>query len=392
MTAKFLGALAPLKTRLFQILYCLFIVFIVVSCSIMVLAQEKAKILAPPSRDDGWTTTSLESVGLSSIPLQTMETLIQKGEFKNITSVLIARHNKLVYESYFNNGAGNLRNTRSLTKSVTGMLVGIAVDKGMLSGVDATILQFFPDKQPIQNPDSRKERITVEDFLTMSSCLECDDNNSFSRGNEERMYLIEDWIKFTLDLPVKGFPAWVPKPQDSPYGRSFSYCTAGVTTLGGVLERSTNMKIEEFAAEYLFNPLGIKYVQWQFSPLGLAMTGGGLSLRSRDLLKLAQLYLNDGLWEGKYVISERWVRASTRPHVQIDDNTEYGYLWWLRKFKSGARTFSAYYMAGNGGNKAVIFPELDMAVVITTTNYNVRGAHELTDRLLTDYILQTAKR
>jgi CubicO group peptidase (beta-lactamase class C family) len=334
-----------------------------------------------------WTVGSAETVRISAARLAQMDSAIRKGDFKKVTSVLVARHGKLIHESYFDNQPSSLRNTRSLTKTITGMLIGIAIDKKLLSGVNASVLSFFSDKQPVMNPDPRKNNITVEDLLTMSSCLECDDNNSFSRGNEERMYLIEDWVKFALDLPVKGFPAWVPKPKDSPYGRSFSYCTAGVVVVGGVLERATGMKVQDFAATNLFDPLDIKRVEWQFTPLGLAMTGGGLGLQSRDLLTLAQLYLNGGVWNGHRLVSEKWVRASTSPKAQIDDDTEYGYLWWLRSFTSGAKKFAAYYMSGNGGNNAMVFPELDMAVVITTTNYNLRGAHELTDHLLSEYIL-----
>ena len=361
---------------------------IVISCyaiSITPFVFGQVQLSNPPASD--WGIANAESVGLSANRLAQMDSAIRKGDFKKVTSVLVARHGKLIHESYFDNEPNGLRNTRSLTKTVTGMLIGIAIDKGLLSGVDANVFKFFQDKMPVQNPDPRKEKITVEDFLTMSSSLECDDNNSFSRGNEERMYLIEDWIKFTLDLPVKGFPAWVTKPKDSPYGRSFSYCTAGAVTLGGVLERATKMSVQTFAAKNLFDPLGISKVEWQFTPLNLAMTGGGLSLRSRDLLKLAQLYLNGGVWNGRQIITQQWVKVSTTPKAEIDDDTEYSYLWWLRSFKSGTKKYPTYYMTGNGGNKAMVFPDLDMVVVITATNYNVRGAHELTDRLLTDFIL-----
>lgn len=352
------------------------------------LAQNKTEISYPQMSGDGWITASSESAGLGGKSLQAMESAIESGEFKKITSILIARNGKLVYETYFDGSdAIALRNTRSATKTVTGILIGIAIDSGFLTGVDSPILKFFPDKQPLQNPDPRKGKINIEDFLTMSSLLECDDWNSFSRGNEERMYLIEDYVKFTLDLPIKGFPAWATKPADSPYRRSFSYCTAGVATLGGVLERATKMPVPDFAGKYLFVPLGIKKVKWQITPTGLAMTGGGLELQSRDLLKLGELYSNKGLWKGIRIISDDWVKASIQPHVQVDNETEFGYLWWLRTFKSGDTNFSSYLMQGNGGNKVAVFPELNLVVVITSTNYNTKGMHEQTDRLLSDYIL-----
>jgi CubicO group peptidase (beta-lactamase class C family) len=345
---------------------------------------------APRAMNDGWPVASASSAGLSAERLQAMETAVRGGEFKKIGSILVARHGKLVYENYFDSSdATALRDTRSATKTITDILVGIAIEKGLLSGVDAPILPFFPDKQPLLNPDPRKAKITVEDFLTMSSLLECDDWNNFSRGNEERMYIMEDWIQFTLDLPIKGFAPWAKKPSESPYGRSFSYCTAGVTTLSGVLERATKTPVPEFAAKNLFEPLGIQKLEWQFSSLGLALTGGGLRLQSRDLLKLGQLYLNGGAWNGSRIVSEHWVKTSTEPHARIDDETEYGYLWWIKSFKAGEKFYAGFFMTGNGGNKVAVLPSLDMVVVLTSTNYNVRGMHEQTEKLLTDYILSS---
>lgn len=343
---------------------------------------------APAERGDEWSVGAPEQAGLSGERLARMADAIGAGEFVKITSVLVARRGRLVYELYPDGSeAETVRNTRSATKTITGMLVGIAIARGLLAGVQARVLPYFADREPLEHPDPRKAAITVEDFLTMSSLLECDDFNSFSRGHEERMYLVEDWVRFTLDLPIRGFPAWTTRPADAPYGRSFSYCTAGVVTLGALLERATGEPVPAFAQRHLFDPLRITTAAWQLTPLGTAMTGGGLGLCSRDLLKLGQLYLDGGVWMGRRVVPEDWVRASVAPHAQVDDETEYGYLWWLRAFGAGEQRHAAFLMQGNGGNKVAVFPGLGLVAVITSTNFGQRGMHEQTDRLLTEHVL-----
>ena len=326
-------------------------------------------------------------------PLQRMDVALRNGEFKRITSVLIARDGRIVHEAYFDEGGREkLRNTRSATKTITGMLVGIAIERKLIAGVDAPVLPFFRDKQPLDNPDPRKQRITLEDLLTMSSLLECDDSNSFSRGNEERMYLIEDYVKFALDLPIKGFASFETKPEDRPHGRAFSYCTAGVVTLGGVVEKAAKQPLATFARASLFEPMGIPNADWQITPTGLAMGGGGLGLRSVDFLALAQLYLDRGRRNGRQIISERWVEASITPKVSARENVDYGYLWWLAPFTAGGQTHRSWGMYGNGGNKILVFPDLRATVVVTSENFRERDAHALTDRLITEHVLPALSR
>lgn len=313
-----------------------------------------------------------------------LDSLITNNYYEKITSVVVSKNGKIVFEKYYNAANKNtLHNTRSATKSITGTLIGTLIQQNLLRSEKENASQFFNLTQ-IKNPDKRKEKITIEDLLTMSSLLECNDWNQLSRGNEERMYLIEDWEKFYWNLPIKGFPAWETKPKDSKYGRSFSYCTAGTVVLGSIIEKITG-SLEKYANKSLFKKLNITAYKWQKTPTGIPMTGGGLGLKSRDLLKIAELYLNQGNYKGEQIISKDWVQKSITPKTSMGiQNIKYGYLFWLSKFGNE----NAFYMAGTGGNKIVVIPRLKIVAVLTSTNFRGRmKAINNTKEILDKYIV-----
>jgi CubicO group peptidase (beta-lactamase class C family) len=287
---------------------------------------------------------------------------VELGGYGAITSVLVSRGGRIVTEEYAEGDAGTLRNTRSCTKTVTGMLTGIAIGRGLVACVETPIVALLeaPDADP------RKRAITVRDLLTMRSCLDCNDWDAASPGNEELMYPQEDWAGFALGLPVR---------EET----GFSYCTAGVVLLGVALERAVGGSLPEFARRELFAPLGIAEAEWQHTPLGQVSTAGGLLLTSRSLLALGELYLRSG--DG--IVPRTWVDESLEPHARIAEDIEYGYLWWLRRYR-GERCF---YMTGMGGNRVHVFPDLDLVAVITSANFDRRDAHTLSDRLLEEQIL-----
>ena len=280
-------------------------------------------------------------------------------DYGEITSVVVSQGGEVVIEEYRDGDVSTLRNTRSCTKTVVGMLLGMAIDRGIVPGVETPLQELLGEPAP---------PVILRDLLTMSSCLDCNDWDDGSPGNEERMYPQEDWLGFGLRLPLRR-------------SRGFSYCTAGVVALGVALERALGEPLSNFAERELFTPLGIEGAQWVYTPKGETSAAGGLELTSRSLLRLGELYLGGG----EDLIPATWVAESIRPHARIDDELEYGYLWWLREYGGE----SCFFMTGMGGNRVHVLPESERVVVITTTNFGRRDAHDLSDRLLREQILAT---
>nr|WP_295376833.1 serine hydrolase [Pseudoxanthomonas sp.] len=351
-------------------------------------AQAATAYRIPASASDGWDVADAGREGWKLERFAALEAAIARGDFPGVTSVLVAQDGRLVYERYFNGGGPDVLNdTRSATKSVTALLVGAAIDRGLLPDAHARVYDHFRDLAPWQHDSARKQAITVEDLLTMSSAWDCDDENPFSSGNEERMYVSEHWTRFALDLPLRGYAPWVKRPEQSPHGRTFSYCTAGSFLLGALVERVSGKPLPEFAAEVLERPLGITRVQWNRSSEGVGMGGGGTRYRSRDLAKLGQLVVDGGTWHDRRILSAGWIELALTVHAQAREDADYGYQFWRFRFTRDGREQPAWTMSGNGGNYVFMVPERKLVAVITRTSYNQRDVHPQSQRMFGDYLL-----
>ncbi|WP_262695545.1 serine hydrolase domain-containing protein [Kordiimonas aquimaris] len=322
--------------------------------------------------------------------MEALEANVSKDDYGTVTSVLIMENGQIAYEGYFNGAnANSLHNTRSVPKTITGMAVGAAVDDGLLR-VDMPAASFFGDIAPFENPDPRKFKITIEDVITMSSVLECDDNDRFSRGNESRMSIVEDWTSFFWDLPIRGYPGWSDTPATAKYGRVFSYCSAGVEMAGQLVERATKTRFQDYVKAKFFDPMDITQFEWQENGLGQAHKSGGLSLTARDLAKFAEMQRNNGVYNGERILSQSWTDESVKPRAVVfaDREVEYGYLWWRSAYEVSGERYENYFMTGNGGNRVVVMPAHELVVVITKTDYNTRGMHQATDKLIEKEIIE----
>ena len=328
-----------------------------------------APLTAPLKADEHWTD------------MAALEENVRNGDYGTVTSIVIMDGGTIVYEGYFNGAdADSLHNTRSVPKTITGMAVGAAVDDGLLR-VDMPAAQFFTDIKPFENPDPRKNAMTIEDLITMSGILECNDSDNFSRGTEARMHNVEDWASFFWDLPIRGFPGWAQKPDTAKYGRVFAYCSAGVEMAGQAVERATKARFQDYVKAKFFDPMEIVNFEWQENGLGQAHKSGGLGLTARGLAKFGEMQRSGGAYKGRQILSKSWTEEAVKPRVVANDDREieYGYLWWRAPYEVSGERFEDYYMTGNGGNRVVVMPAHNLVVVITKTDFNQRGMHQKTD-------------
>jgi CubicO group peptidase (beta-lactamase class C family) len=290
----------------------------------------------PPSPQPRLSLTAAAQEGFDPVRLATAERRF--ATTPGLVSVLAARHGRLVFEHYYLGATGRQeQNVFSVTKSVISALIGIALARGELHGLDQRLVSLFPEKLD-GDSDPGVRTITIRDLLTMSSGY-----------RETSIHFTDDWVRTLLNRPVESTP-----------GTVFSYDDGSAHLLSAVLMRATGLSASALARRELFAPLGIRLHRWASDQNGLTLGSTGLFLRPRDLLKLGRLYLQHGNWHGRQVVPSSWVRESTKRQIAIPGGYAYGYLWWVNTGPHGG-----FVAQGFGGQSVAVFPRIDLVIVTT---------------------------
>jgi CubicO group peptidase (beta-lactamase class C family) len=293
-------------------------------------------------------------------------------------SLLVIRNGYLITEQYYQ--TDNHIYSRdckhyiySCTKSITSILVGIAIEQGYINNVHQKVLDFFPDRN-ISNVDSRKEAMTLEHLLTMTSGMnwvEWHTNPSDPANSFNLMVRSSDWVQYVLDRPMNFDP-----------GEVFNYNTGGSHLLSAIIQKATGRTTLSFAQEYLFNPLNITLgdIVWDYDPSGIVSGGTGLYLTPQDMAKIGYLYLMNGTWpfNGKQIVSAEWITNATRSNPHLGSEDLYGYQVWFTSLTDC--DIKGYFAWGYNTQKIYIIPELDLVVVYTSDGADV-------GRLISDFII-----
>jgi CubicO group peptidase (beta-lactamase class C family) len=334
------------------------------------------RVEVAPNPADQWTLVPPASVGMDAATLAQASSKLPANS--GISAMLVMRHGQPVMEQYWNGyDKDTLHDLRSATKSITSLLVGIAIDQHRLGGVDDTVSSWLAADYP--GAPALAHGMVLEDLLTMSSGLACNDWDWNSPGNEERMYGVRDWVQFWLDLPTV-----------APAGSRISYCTGNPVALGHVLANATQQPVPAFAEANLFAPLAITSARWNTYADGTQTdTGGHMHMRPRDMAKIGQLALQRGEWNGVQLVSGAWIDAATADHGRFDGGATsgYGYLWWRGAETWNGSRVDMFFANGAGGQYIFVVPELDLVAVFTGENYDSETAPAEAYRILEMYII-----
>jgi CubicO group peptidase (beta-lactamase class C family) len=341
--------------------------------------------------DEGWPTASLYAVGINEKKIGEAIERIHDRTYQNIHSILIVKDGKLAFEQYFGGyawdynsdrfrgefthfGVDSLQNLASVTKSFASVLMGIAIDCGFISGVQEKVFTFFPEYAGLRG--EVKDRITLYHLLTMTSGLEWNELElayDDPRNDLIQLFNVSDPQEYILSKPVVNEP-----------GTQWYYNGGGTNLLGEIIRKATGLRLDDFAAKYLFAPLDITNYAWEHINPDMIAASGNLNLRPRDMAKLGYLFLKGGVWKGKRIVSEKWVEESTQRHASPSAEEGYGYQWWLTTYHSDSTSVDSFCAAGWGGQRIEVFPRLGLVVVLTGGNY---VEEDPVDEIIAHYIL-----
>jgi CubicO group peptidase (beta-lactamase class C family) len=322
-----------------------------VGAVVAILALVRPDLIAPGSNQGSeWVTSTPEEQGMDSGKLEAMMAYIDEHDMA-VDSIIVVRHGRIVLEEYGPGYTPSLRHPLySVTKSVTSMLVGIAIDQGFIEGLDVPVTRLLPDYESA-NPDPRREQMTLEHLLTMSDGIDWREHD-FPYEDERNIVgqteLSADAVQFVLDRPMARAP-----------GEAWAYNSGASILLGAILEEATGRNLVVFAREVLFDHIGVGTVYWEQMSDGHYQTGGGLHMAPRDMARLGYLVLHNGNWNGEQIVPADWVARSTRTHYQTFGPYGYGYQWQILPGGQGYRAEGLYQQY------IYVLPEADMVVVAT---------------------------
>ncbi|MDX1547576.1 MAG: serine hydrolase [Rhodothermales bacterium] len=350
-----------------------------------------------PWPTDGWTVSTPEAQGLDAAPLAALDSAIQAGAYGYVDRMVVVRNGRLVVDARYENdyeaisqghqsalgcGAGtcadaaaevdpynylhpsthpfyqgrDVHTLQSVTKSVAATLIGVALARGEIAGLDAPLLSFFQDYD-LSGVDERLHRATLEDLLTMRSGIEWHEQDRPLDETNTTLQLERsaDWIQFTLDQPMDAAP-----------GETWVYNSGGSHLMSGVIRHATGRFIDAYAEDHLFGPLGIDDYHWKTTPTGYPDTEGGLYLEAAQLAKIGYLYLRGGVWDGRRILDPGFVAAATARQVDRVNapGWGYGYQWW-RLDRDGVAVWAGL---GFGGQFLLVLPEHDLIGVVNGWN------------------------
>ena len=275
-------------------------------------------------------------------------TRVAAASLPSLHSLLVSHRGQLAFE-YYAKGyrADRLANIKSASKSIISTLTGIAINRKLIPGVREPIAKWFPEL--VKDPDARKQRITIEDLLTMRSGLESTSGEHYGRWVSSR-----NWVRYALGRPMVSDP-----------GSSMEYSTGTSHILSAILTRATRKTTHQFASEVLAKPLGISLAQWPRDPQGIYFGGNEMLMTPRQMVAVGELYRNRGLVKGQQIVPATWVDTSCEPRTRSrwDADREYGYGWWIQEI-GGERACFAW---GFGGQYIFVFRQLDLVVVVTSS-------------------------